>query len=127
MSQPSVAASTKPIVPQGSWEQAILPEPVRAAKPVKPSVSWSEWLAGFMEQRHIRWGELIGGLLIVCCSMVLVISFWNVIAELPWMQYALFNGVTAGIFALGLYSEKTLEIGIYQSWLVDYLRHSWFR
>ena len=58
-----------------------------------------------MEERNIRWGELVGGLLIVCCSIALVISFWSRIAEMPLVQFLLFNGVTAALFGVGFYSE----------------------
>src|SRR5262249_21770277 len=33
--------------------------------PAPPTRSWGQMLAGFMEERNILWGELIGGLLIV--------------------------------------------------------------
>ena len=70
-----------------------------------PKTSWADWLAAFMEERNIRWGELVGGLLIVCCSIALVISFWSRIAEMPLVQFLLFNGVTAALFGVGFYSE----------------------
>ena len=58
-----------------------------------------------MEERNMRWGELVGGLLIVSCSIALVISFWSAIAERPWLKFFLFNGVTAALFGVGFYSE----------------------
>ncbi len=61
-------------------------------------------LAAFLEEKNIRWGELIGGMLIVCCSIALVISFWAKIAERPFLKFFVFNGVTAGLFGLGLYA-----------------------
>ena len=73
--------------------------------PVVPRRSWTDWLAAFMEERNIRWGELVGGLLIVCCSIALVISFWSQIAEKPLLKFLLFNGVTAALFGVGFYSE----------------------
>jgi len=73
--------------------------------PVAPRRSWTDWLAAFMEERNIRWGELVGGLLIVCCSIALVISFWSQIAEKPLLKFLLFNGVTAALFGVGFYSE----------------------
>ena len=59
-----------------------------------------------MEDKNIRWGELVGGLLIVGCSIALVISFWARIAERPFLKFFVFNGVTAALFGLGLYSKK---------------------
>ena len=56
-------------------------------------------LAAFLEEKNIRWGEIVGGLLIVGCSLALVMSFWSSIAERPLLKYGLFTGVTALVFA----------------------------
>ncbi len=80
----------------------------QAAQPAAvapPRRSWTDWLAAFMEERNMRWGELVGGLLIVCCSIALVISFWSEIEARPWLKFLLFNGVTAALFGVGFYSE----------------------
>lgn len=75
------------------------------AQPVAPARSWLDWLGAFMEERNIRWGELVGGLLIVGCSIALVISFWSAIEERPWLKFLLFGGVTGALFGVGFYSE----------------------
>ena len=54
--------------------------------PRKPAVPVSRLLAAFMEEKNIRWGELVGGLLIVGCSIALVISFWSEIAARPLLE-----------------------------------------
>lgn len=84
-------------------QKTVAPEPVQ--EPTQPQRAWTDWLAAFMEERNMRWGELVGGLLIVCCSVALVVSFWSEIAERPWLKFVLFNGVTAGLFGVGFYSE----------------------
>ncbi|MEX0676025.1 MAG: hypothetical protein WD063_03050 [Pirellulales bacterium] len=84
--------------------QRQTPEPV-IERPAKPARAWTDYLAAFMEERNIRWGELVGGLLIVCGSIALVVSFWSAIAERPWMKFSLFGGVTAALFGVGFYSE----------------------
>lgn len=84
--------------------QQLAPPPV-PAQPAAPRRSWADWLAAFMEERNIRWGELVGGLLIVCCSIALVVSFWSAIAERPWLKFLVFGGVTAALFGVGFYSE----------------------
>jgi hypothetical protein len=90
-------------------ERAVEPQPV--AEPAKPrGRPWSEVFAAFMEERHLRWGELVGGLLIVGGSIALVLSFWAQIAERPFLQFFVFNGVTAGLFGLGMYAEKRLKL-----------------
>jgi hypothetical protein len=79
--------------------------PPLMAQPAEPARSWADWLATFMEERNIRWGELVGGLLIVCGSIALVVSFWSAIAERPWLKFLVFGGVTAALFGVGFYSE----------------------
>jgi hypothetical protein len=44
----------------------------------------SRLFAAFLEEKNIRWGELVGGLLIVGSSVALVISFWAEIASRPF-------------------------------------------
>src|SRR6185437_3793268 len=78
-------------------------EPPRPSRPPRRPVP--EVLASFMEENNIRWGELIGGLLIVGCSVALVISFWAGITQRPWLQFSVFTAVTAAFFGLGLYTE----------------------
>ena len=70
----------------------------------------SRLLAAFMEEKNIRWGELVGGLLIVGCSIALVISFWSEIAARPLLKFVLFNGVTAALFGVGLYTDRRWKI-----------------
>lgn len=64
-----------------------------------------EVLATFMAQKNIRWGDLIGGLLIVCCSTALVISLWSQIQAIPILKFMIFTGVTAGLFGSGLFVQ----------------------
>ncbi len=66
--------------------------------------------AAFMEDKNIRWGELVGGLLIVCSSVALVISFWSEIADRPLLKFFLFGGVTAGLFGAGFYTDRRWKI-----------------
>ena len=76
----------------------------------KPRARLADLLSRFMEEKNIRWGELVGGLLIVCCSIALVISFWAKIAERPFLKFFLFNGVTAALFGLGLYAAHRWKL-----------------
>ncbi|MDB5304350.1 MAG: hypothetical protein JWM97_1899, partial [Phycisphaerales bacterium] len=84
--------------------------PATPAAPPKPRRPLSEVFAAFMEEKNIRWGELVGGLLIVGCSVALVISFWGQIQALPWLQFSVFTAVTAGLFGLGLYTEHRWKL-----------------
>ncbi|MCI0333023.1 MAG: hypothetical protein L0228_07360 [Planctomycetes bacterium] len=83
---------------------------VEPVKPAEPSVPVSRLFAAFMEENNIRWGELVGGLLIVGCSVALVISLWSQIAGRPLLQFVLFNGVTAALFGVGMYTERRWKI-----------------
>ncbi len=62
--------------------------------------------AAFMEEKNIRWGELVGGLLIVSGSVALVVSFWSAIAQRPLLKFGVLNGVTASLFGLGFYAAR---------------------
>ena len=76
--KPQVVRTPQAIVkpePQAARELQSQVKP--PAPPPPPRKSWAEMLAAFMEERNIRWGELIGGLLLVCSSVALVVSLWE--------------------------------------------------
>ncbi|MCE5268170.1 MAG: hypothetical protein LLG00_09825 [Planctomycetaceae bacterium] len=112
---PAVApASPSPAVctpPAAVARSATKPEPVRpVATPVEPRRSWSEMLAGFMEERNIRWGELIGGLLIVGPAIALVIIFWDKLTANPYLQLTTFAAVCSAVFGAGLYAHHRWKL-----------------
>jgi hypothetical protein len=64
-------------------------------------------LQTFMEEKNIRWGELISGLLIVGSSVGLVISLWATLKEaIPYFPVAVFLTATAAMHAAGLYTLR---------------------
>jgi len=67
--------------------------------------SFSELFSSFMEESNIRWGEIIGGLLIIGCSTALVVSLWAQIAQIPVLKFLIFTTVTAVLFGIGLYTQ----------------------
>ena len=67
-------------------------------------------LAGFMEERNIRWGELIGGLLIVGPAIALVISFWEQLAANPYLQLSTFVATCSSVFGVGLYAHHRWKL-----------------
>ncbi len=67
-------------------------------------------LAGFMEERNIRWGELIGGLLIVGPAIALVISFWEQLAANPYLQLSTFVATCSAVFGMGLYAHHRWKL-----------------
>ncbi|HEY0348183.1 MAG TPA: hypothetical protein VGC60_08505, partial [Pyrinomonadaceae bacterium] len=96
--------------PLGGWtvdsDQARATEPI----PKPPRKPFAEVLAAFMEQSNIRWGEIIGGVLIIGCSTALVISLWAQISRVPVLKFLIFTTVTAALFAVGFYTEHRWKL-----------------
>jgi hypothetical protein len=82
----------------------------RAFSAPRPRPSLGEVLAAFMEERNIFWGELVGGLLMVGCSIALVIYLWKDLERIPYFQYLIFVGTTACVFGAGLYCQHRLKL-----------------
>ena len=85
-------------------------EPPSARPPRPPRRSFAEVLNAFMEESNIRWGEIIGGLLIIGCSTALVVSLWAQISEIPVLKFLIFTTVTAILFGIGLYTEHRWKL-----------------
>jgi hypothetical protein len=83
-------------------------EPERAPRP--PRRSFTEMLNSFMEESNIRWGEIIGGLLIIGCSTALVVSLWSQISQIPVLKFLIFTTVTAVLFGIGMYTEHRWKL-----------------
>ncbi|HXM34580.1 MAG TPA: hypothetical protein VN920_05300, partial [Pyrinomonadaceae bacterium] len=81
-----------------------------ATPPLPPRKPFAEVLAAFMEQSNIRWGEIIGGLLIIGCSTALVVSLWAQISSIPVLKFLIFTTVTAALFGVGLYTEHRWKL-----------------
>jgi hypothetical protein len=75
-----------------------------------PRPAFAEVLASFMEQSNIRWGEIVGGVLIVGCSTALVISLWAQISRIPALKFLIFTTVTAALFGVGFYTEHRWKL-----------------
>src|ERR1700745_2086759 len=72
--------------------------------------SFSEVLNSFMEESNVRWGEIIGGLLIIGCSTALVVSLWSQISEIPVFKFLIFTTVTAVLFGIGMYTDHRWKL-----------------
>ncbi len=101
---PAVAVPRVPVVARAARVETPPPPPPVPVPPRPPRRSWGEVLAAFMEDRNILWGELIGGLLIVGCSVALVISLWQTLEQIPYFPFLIFAGITAGLLGAGLYT-----------------------
>lgn len=93
---------------ESAWQSAPPPEP--PPPPAEPRRRFSEMLTAFMEQSNIRWGEIIGGLLIIGCSTALVVSLWAQISAIPVLKFLIFTTVTAALFGVGLYTEHRWKL-----------------
>lgn len=90
----------------GEWSKDSDEVPPAAhIHPPPPRKPFAEVLASFMEQSNIRWGEIIGGLLIIGCSTALVVSLWAQISRVPTIKFLIFTTVTAALFGIGFYTE----------------------
>ena len=98
------------VPPPGSWttdsDKARAREPI----PKPPRKPFAEIFAAFMEQSNIRWGEIIGGVLIIGCSTALVISLWAQISRVPVLKFFIFTTVTAALFGVGFYTEHRWKL-----------------
>lgn len=93
---PVADAATAPPQPAATTAQP-LSEP-------KPRVTWGQMFGRFMEERNILWGELVGGMLIVGCSIALVISLWQTLEQIPYFPLLLFAAITAAMYGAGRYT-----------------------
>lgn len=104
---PSFIAQDEPVDAQAEPEPRYEPFTPPPRPPRRP---FSEVLNSFMEESNIRWGEIIGGLLIIGCSTALVVSLWAQISEIPVLKFLIFTTVTAILFGIGLYTEHRWKL-----------------
>jgi hypothetical protein len=102
-----VPAVAPPPAPLPAPSPVPAPLPIPAREPRRPL---AEILVAFMAERNIRWGELIGGLLILCCSTALVVSLWSRIEAIPVLRFVIFTAVTAGLFGIGLFVHRRWKL-----------------
>jgi hypothetical protein len=103
---PSVSRTAPAARAPDKLPQSVAPPtpPAPPSPPAPPRQRFAEILSGFMEERNIRWGELVGGLLFVGCSVALVISLWETLQRIPYIQFFGFVTVSAAMFGVGLYT-----------------------
>ena len=72
---------------------------------------WGKLLQAFMEEKNIRWGELLSGMLIVGSAIGLVISLWSTLQKsIPYFPALLFMLATAAIHGAGLYTLRRWKL-----------------
>ncbi len=110
------ADSAEPPAPVHPLDAPDPPEPPEPAIPAEPRRPFSDVMAAFMEDKNIRWGELISGVLIVGCSIALVLSLRQEIRRLSQHEYffylpaLMFMLVTAAIHGAGNYTLRRWKL-----------------
>ncbi len=102
--EPSIVPWVEPV------PQQVVAVPATPTKPKASRRSFTEVLNSFMEESNIRWGEIVGGLLIIGCSTALVVSLWSQISEIPVLKFLIFTTVTAVLFGIGMYTEHRWKL-----------------
>jgi len=97
---PPVAAS--PFAAEAA-PSAVLP-------PTRPSRSLAEMLQAFLEEKNIRWGEIIAGLFIVISAVGLIISLRNTLKAIPYFPALMFMVFTVLFHGAGLYSLRKWKL-----------------
>ena len=105
---PSFLPSEQQRIAEEATQRAYHREEFTPPRP--PRKPFTEVLNSFMEESNIRWGEIIGGLLIIGCSTALVVSLWAQISEIPVLKFLIFTTVTAILFGVGLYTEHRWKL-----------------
>ncbi|MDF1744600.1 MAG: hypothetical protein P1V19_12965 [Gimesia sp.] len=99
-----------PNIPQTVAHKTLNPTDHSDPRPVKKRPLGS-LLNAFMEEKNIRWGELISGLLIVGSAIGLVVSLWSTLKnQIPYLPALLFLLATAAIHGAGLYTHKRWKL-----------------
>ena len=101
---PPIAAVVRPTAVVAPWDR---PDP----PPRALRRSWNEMLAGFMQEKNMRWGELTSGILIVLSAVGLVVSLREELSDtIPYFSSILFLLMTAGIIGAGIYTLKKWKL-----------------
>lgn len=102
---PEVVAAPPALPAEPTPAPVELAEPVPPPLPPLPRRSMGEVFGEFMKERNILWGELLGGLLIVGCSIALVISLWRTLEDrIHYFPFLVIGGLTVAMFAVGRYT-----------------------
>jgi hypothetical protein len=79
-------------------------QPSAIVRPPVPRRRLGDILNSFMEEKNILWGELVGGLLIVGCSIALVISLWQTLERIPYFPFIIVSSISLAVFGAGQYT-----------------------
>ncbi|WP_254512142.1 hypothetical protein [Anatilimnocola floriformis] len=102
--QPVMAVVAQPV-------QAQPPLQIPPPQPITPSRTLADVLQAFMQDSNIRWFEVFGGLLIVCCAIGLVISLQATLEYIPYFPALMFMLLTVALHGAGLYTLRRWNLG----------------
>jgi hypothetical protein len=88
------------------------PQPKAPPQPTVPTRTLVEIVQSFMEERNIRWLEVISGLTIVICSIGLVISLRSTLKAIPYAPALLFMLFTVAFHGAGMYSLRRWNLQV---------------
>jgi len=78
-----------------------IPQLITAPLPPK---TFATLFSGFLENKNILLGELVGGLLIVGGSIALVVTLWNSLGQIPYFPFLMLAGISTLLFFAGQYT-----------------------
>jgi hypothetical protein len=123
-----VALSDAPAAPEPLSLPTPEPLPTPAATPPREPAEPlppKRRLSDFLEEHNILWGELVGGLLIVGCSIALVVTLRQTLETIPYFRFWLSALVTGGLFGAGQYTLHRWKLaGTSRGMLVISLLHA---
>lgn len=109
--QPAASSPARSLA--GAESGSTVPQPATApsqASSHAPRRSVYEWLHSFMEEKNIRWGELISGLLIVGSAVGLIISLRGTLQGIPYFSSIMAMAFTAALHGAGLYTMRRWKL-----------------
>ena len=95
------AEVSEPLPPVLAALEADEPAPL---EPEPPEQLPPRRRGNFLEEHNILWGELVGGLLIVGCSIALVVTLRQTLEAIPYFRFLLSAAVTLALFGAGQYT-----------------------
>ena len=106
---PAVSRPPTAVPPSHPLDRPETPPPARRA--LAPRRTLAALLQAFMEEKNIRWGEIISGLLIVVCAVGLVVSLWATLRDsIPYLPALIFLVGTGAFHAAGHYTLRSWDL-----------------
>ena len=100
-----------PVRPQPSASAPWDDLPDESETPPAPRRTWAELLQAFMEDKNIRWGELLSGILIIGSAVGLVLSLREQLQEtIPYFPSLMFLLIIGMVHGAGNYTYRRWKL-----------------